>query len=412
MLRSRASLTITIVIALQLAACSSDDAGTSGGTSTPTTLRFTSDADFETGEDTGEPNLFATPDGQLLMSWLERTETGHTLKIAARRDGVWSSAKTAYTSDSMFANWADFPSVAATTDGKWIVHWLERVEGGTYAYHARMSESTDDGETWTQPVTIHEDISPTEHGFLAMVPDAEGSMDMIWLDGRETGGPVRGPMQIWGTTVDRHGNRISEHLVDNQVCDCCNTALVRAASGLVAAYRDRTDEEIRDIAVRYKDNGVWSDPIHVGNDNWHIAGCPVNGPALAATGDTVAIAWFTSPERQSRVQVAYSFDGARSFGEAIRVDDGNPLGRVDIELLPGNLALVTWLERVGEEAEIRVRLVPSHGEPHAAQTLVQTTQARQGGFPRSARIGDKIFFAHRAVNGGVGKVRVLVASID
>ena len=31
------------------------------------------------------------------------------------------------------------------------------------------------------------------------------------------------------------------------------------------------------------------------NDGWKIAACPVNGPAVAANGKRVALAWFTAP---------------------------------------------------------------------------------------------------------------------
>ena len=79
--------------------------------------------------------------------------------------------------------------------------------------------------------------------------------------------------------------------------------------GPVAAYRDRSEAEIRDIAVRRLVGGEWSEPVHVGEDNWEIRGCPVNGPALAARGEDVAIAWFTGAGGTAKVSVAFSADG-------------------------------------------------------------------------------------------------------
>jgi len=85
-----------------------------------------------------------------------------------------------------------------------------------------------------------------------------------------------------------------ETLLDPRVCDCCPTATVLCPDGSVlVAYRDRSEEEVRDIAVtRYK-GGAWSTPRVVHRDEWKIAGCPVNGPALAVSDSLVALAWFT-----------------------------------------------------------------------------------------------------------------------
>ena len=50
-------------------------------------------------------------------------------------------------------------------------------------------------------------------------------------------------------------------------------------------------------------NGKWLAPQSVFNDNWKIAACPVNGPALAAHGRNVAMTWFTVKQEQGQ---AYS----------------------------------------------------------------------------------------------------------
>ena len=66
--------------------------------------------------------------------------------------------------------------------------------------------------------------------------------------------------------------------------------------------------------------GVWSEPVQAGPDHWQIEGCPVNGPAIAARGANVAVAWFTAPDNRSRVRFAASTDGAASFAPAVDVD--------------------------------------------------------------------------------------------
>ena len=362
-----------------------------------------------------EPNLFTTQDGQVLMSWHEPTgEEEHSLRMAVRADNGWSAPKTVAEDRDFFVNWADFPSVVEQTDGAWVVHWLEKIARPTFAYHVMLSRSSDNGETWSEPVRAHQDLSPTEHGFVSMIPLAEGGVSLLFLDGRNTGpgpdGHGGGPMSLRFNMVSADGKVGSESLVDERTCDCCQTAMVRMEDGsFVAAYRDRTEEEIRDIAVSRLVDGEWTDPRYVAEDNWHFAACPVNGPSLATAGNDVAVAWFTAPEGEGRVSVAFSHDGAETFGPPVRIDDGNPSGRVDIELLADGSALVVWLEQRGEDGEIRARRVDAAGSLDEPWTVTPTSRVRRSGFPRMTPAGNDMVFAWTVV-GEQGGVRVATAS--
>lgn len=364
----------------------------------------------------GEPNLFATSDGRVLLSWHEPTEGGGSaLRMAVRTMEGWSEPKTIAEDRSFFVNWADFPSLIELTDGSLLAHWLEKTAKSTYAYHVMLSSSTDGGVTWSEPVRPHRDMSPKEHGFVSMLPLPDGGAAILWLDGRAmaggagSGGHSSGSMSVRFTTMASGGTFGEELLLDDRTCECCQTAMVRTDDGnLVAAYRDRSDQEIRDIAVARLVDGKWSQPYRVGDDNWHFTACPVNGPSLSTAGSTVVIAWFSAPNGESRAAVAFSRDGAVTFGDPVRIDDGNPLGRVDIELLDGGAALVIWLEKVGGAAEIRARRVEASGVVGRSWTVAHTSQARRSGFPRMAHVGDEMVFAWTDVEGGV---RVAAATI-
>ena len=86
-------------------------------------------------------------------------------------------------------------------------------------------------------------------------------------------------------------------------------------------------------------------PVHA--DNWEINGCPVNGPAIAARGKNVAVAWFAAKDNAPKTQLAFSKDGGRTFGAPIRIDSGTTLGRVGLTLLADGRALVSWIDSTG-----------------------------------------------------------------
>ena len=137
--------------------------------------------------------------------------------------------------------------------------------------------------------------------------------------------------------------------------------------------------------------GEWTEPRTIHDDGWVINACPVNGPAVAAAGRRVAVAWFTGAPGP-RVLVAFSDDAGATFGPPVRVDEGAGQGRVDLVLLDDGAALVSWLERGGEGAEIRLRRVAPDGAGPAF-SLASTSAERASGFPQMARSGDRILFA-------------------
>ena len=83
-----------------------------------------------------------------------------------------------------------------------------------------------------------------------------------------------------------------------------------------------------------------TEPATAVSDGWMIAGCPVNGPALDADGERVALAWFTAAGEAPRVQLAFSTDGGATFEEARTIDADAPAGRVDVVLEPSQVCMV------------------------------------------------------------------------
>lgn len=352
-----------------------------------------------TGPGAAEPNLAVGKKGEVYLSWLEPADSGHALKFATLKDSRWSAPTTIRAGRNFFVNWADFPSIAVLDGGRLAVHWLQKTGKGTYAYAVRIAQSADNGRTWSAPVTPHRDTMPVEHGFVAMWPE-KNALGAVWLDSRKSGGAVPGhdghgsEMMLMSTTVGRDGKLGPEQTIDARTCDCCQNAVAVASSGTIVAYRDRTSDEIRDIYVSRRVKGKWTEGAAVHNDNWKINACPVNGPALAASGRNVAIAWFTGARDTNKVNVAFSTDGGARFGAPIRIDGGQPGGRVGLVLLPDGSALVSWLERTGGDvAAVQARRVTRSGELGVPRTIAASSAARASGVPRIALWGSNVYFA-------------------
>ncbi|MGH9368227.1 MAG: hypothetical protein ACRD3M_11200 [Thermoanaerobaculia bacterium] len=338
------------------------------------------------------PNL--TPAGRsILLSWLEPLSPGGkpgqgemALRYSAFDGEKWSAPRTVLSSPKIFANWADFPAIAVARGGSLLAGWPEKSGGGTYDYFLQLARAPSSGGPWRRLGPAHEDRTPTEHGFVSFVPE-DDAIRAFWLDGRDMKGES-GSMSLRTALVGERPER--SELLDAKVCDCCQTSAAVTSEGPLVVYRDRSDGEVRDMSIVRRAGGKWTAPRPVARDGWKIAGCPVNGPAAAASGRRVAVAWFTVAQEKPRVVLAISSDAGATFGEPVGIDDDGPAGRVDVTLDSNGDAIVCWVAAAGKDAAIRLRRVRPHGPAGAPVTVAPTSLARSSGFPRIERIGSTL----------------------
>jgi hypothetical protein len=361
-----------------------------------------------------QPFLFATREG-VGLSWLEPVAGTDrvALRFALHRSGAWEPARTVTERNDLFVNWADFPSMVEDAKGALYAHWLQKSGKGTYAYDIRMTTSNDGGTTWREPFVLHRDGTETEHGFVSLAALPVGGIAAAWLDGRKMSagagdheGHDGGDMTLRYATVSADGSLAGEVELDSRTCECCTTGMAVTAAGPLIAYRDRDAVETRDIAWVRRDGAGWTTPKLARNDGWKINGCPVNGPQVDALGQGAVIAWFSGAEEKPSVYVAFSQDGASTFGAAVRVDEGKPAGRVDVVLLDSQTALVTWLEQTTAGAETRARRVSANDGTSPSIRIAESDAARTTGFTRIVRTGDHVWFAWTAREGETKQIRL------
>lgn len=334
-----------------------------------------------------EPNLSIGRGGRVYLTWIEPgADSSHVLRFAVLEGQRFSIAQTIARGGKgeWFVNWADFPSLLSLSQTHLAAHWLQRTGSSRYAYGVRVSLSNDGGKTWSAPITPHRDVSESEHGFVSLFP-LQNELGVIWLDGRKHAAAKNesdAEMSLRYTTLTRTGQLGTDIELDARVCDCCQTSAAITSRGPVVVYRDRSANEVRDIAITRLEKGRWTAPRLVHRDNWIINACPVNGPSVSARGNSLAVAWFTGANNESRVFVAFSRNAGDQFSAPVRVDDGNPAGRVDVQYLNDNSAVVSWIERLDNRAEVRVRRIYANGRRGDSRTISTSSAERASGFPQ------------------------------
>lgn len=358
------------------------------------------------------PQITASAKGPLL-SWIERTGDVATLKFSEWRSTAWSTPRVAASGANWFVNWADVPSVLRLSNGTLVAHWLQKSGSNSDAYDLRLAHSSDDGRTWSSSFTPHHDGTATEHGFASLFEMPGSTLGLVWLDGRAMkghangghGGPDGGAMSVRFARYDRNWKQIEETPVDLKVCDCCPTAAAVTSDGPIAAFRDRTDREVRDIHVTRLTGGKWTGSRPVHDDGWTIQACPVNGPMLSARNRAVAVSWFTVERGEGHAYAAFSSDAGKTFGTPIRLDTAVALGRVDVELMSDGSAVAAWIELEGQQAQFKIRRIASDGTKSPPVLVAPLPAGRTSGYPRVATAGNDLVFAWTDTVDGKTQIR-------
>ena len=345
------------------------------------------------------PRLTSGPGDSAWLSWVESSQDGLSkLRLARYDQGRWAGSRTIAEGTQWFVNWADFPSVIVTGDGRMLAHWLVKSASAPYAYDVVMALSNDGGDNWGQSFSPHDDGTPTEHGFVSLY-DLGADFGAVWLDGRnmqanttDVSGHGHGGMTLRSARISADGRVSAGKEVDGLTCDCCQTGAAVTDTGPVVVYRDRTEDEIRDIYIVSYRQGEWTAPRRVAGDDWRIAACPVNGPVVEAAGSRVVVAWFTDIGGPV-IRAAFSEDAGDTFSEPVEISRDRPLGRTDLALLEDGSAIVSWLAGSADGGEIRYRRITGSGTLGRSMMLARTSDARSSGFPQMVVTDGSLIFA-------------------
>jgi hypothetical protein len=338
------------------------------------------------------------------------------------------------------------PKLAYAPNGALIAVYIvgKEVPGQRFPLSAlRVVTSSDDGKTWTAPVTVTDGDVFGSHSFHALHASPDGSLYVAWLgkpdtpaDSAKAGkGASSTPMASakssghdmasmsgmsgmsgdmagmhaasasWITRSTDGGKTWSPRVrVDmGEACPCCRTGLATSKDGtLYMSWRHVFSGGIRDIVVaRSNDHGAtWSEPVRVHADDWKFDACPHAGPAIATDDNgTLHVTWWTGKEGSAGVFYAQSTDGGKTFAPAI------PLGvaqysrpaHVQMALASNNRVVVTWDDGTKQVPQVVVR-VSHDGGAHFSDPSVLSAVDRAATFPVLGIAGDSLSVAWSEVS--------------
>ena len=355
-----------------------------------------------------QPNLVSY-NGSLSLSWISSKEENiASLNYSQYKEGRWIKPQVIASGSDWFVNWADFPAHAINQD-LIITSHLKKSASGTYTYDVILNLQKLSGEKIRENFLLNTDGVKAEHGFVSIMANNEKGFFITWLDGRNTiEKKLEGdhkPMTIRFAEITDKGDVIKESELDASTCDCCQTSIAITNDGPIVVYRDRSEEEVRDIYSVKNINGTWEKPNAVHDDGWIINGCPVNGPKVAVNSKNLAVSWFTVSNNHPLVNVSFSKNNGNSFGAPLKVNDHDAIGRVDVAFLNDEEVIVSYMEVDDIGTYLRIKKVSFDGKISEPITISKIDGGRNTGVPQLEIIDSEIFIVWTIFLDGMNQLK-------
>ena len=355
-----------------------------------------------------QPNL-VSHNGSLSLSWISSKEENKAfLNYSQYKKGRWIKPQVIASGSDWFVNWADFPAHAINQD-LIITSHLKKSASGTYTYDVVLNLQKLSGEKIRENFLLNTDGVKAEHGFVSIMANNEKGFFITWLDGRNTiEKKLEGdhkPMTIRFAEITDKGDVIKESELDASTCDCCQTSIAITNDGPIVVYRDRSEEEVRDIYIVKNINGTWEKPNAVHDDGWIINGCPVNGPKVAVNSKNLAVSWFTVSNNHPLVNVSFSKNNGNSFGAPLKVNDHDAIGRVDVAFLNDEEVIVSYMEVDDIGTYLRIKKVSFDGKISEPITISKIDGGRNTGVPQLEIIDSEIFIVWTIFLDGMNQLK-------
>jgi len=336
-------------------------------------------------------------------------------------NGQWTSPQTIVERSDIYVNATDVPGLTRSADGALVAVWIQQIGVRPPKVHrtAMVVRSTDDGKTWQDIGSLDGGgggggggsgsdasaiSSERNHGFVSLVSDGDGAR-AFWTQtqtgaaagGGEGGPPAPSAAALWTAHI---AQSISEPvLLDSWASECSPTSAVATPSGPIVAYRQHSEHDGRDVFIARRvasaggvgaDSASWAAPKSVYSDGWINPLCSAHGPAAAANGQQLVIAWYTEADKRPRIVGAHSTDGGATFSKPVRLDVEQPLGRVDVAFDHTGVALACWVANNDAGGSLRLRRFQVDGVLSESIAVPRTPRRIMVGNPTIAPAGTQM----------------------
>jgi hypothetical protein len=250
-----------------------------------------------------------------------------------------------------------------------------------YTGEIRLVRSTDGGQTFAPPLTVHANRDLIGHRFDALAVDRAGRVYVAWIDKRDLEAALARKESYAGAAIyyavsdDGGASFRGDYKLADHSCECCRIALALNTEGLpVALWRHVFAPNVRDHALAVlAPDGKPAPSMRATFDDWQVDACPHHGPALAYAEDgTRHQAWFHAKGEEGGVFYAAATPSG-VLGTPMRL--GSPQAAHADLAVRGQTVVLAWRQFDGQSTAILAKLSGDGGRTWRDAELARTRSA-------------------------------------
>jgi hypothetical protein len=148
-----------------------------------------------------------------------------------------------------------------------VLAWVRRGAGGDFM----------------EPVRVNDVEASAREGLHAMAASPDGALYCVWLDLRNKRTEITGAKSLNGGQ-SWSKNRLIYRSPDGSVCECCHPSVASAGDGSLYVMWRNSLAGNRDMYFATSTDGgtTFSKAAKLGQGNWPLKACPMDGGAIAA----------------------------------------------------------------------------------------------------------------------------------
>lgn len=344
------------------------------------------------------------PDGRLWLTGLDAQGRLFVQSAPAQDLQAWSAPRLLDTvGDVIAADGENRPKLAFGPRGQVVISYTQP-RARPYTGWIRMLRSSDGGQSFSAPFTVHADRQEITHRFESIAFDAQGVLHTVWIDKRDMeAAPKVGKKSSYrGAAIYRNESRDGgasfgpDTKVADHSCECCRIALAPGADGqLRALWRHVFEPNVRDHGFAVLSSGA--PVVRATFDGWQVDACPHHGPGLALADDGGFHAvWFGIRKERGEDMAAVRYARLNADGSprlsTVRALPDEAAEHADV-LAAGARVAVVWRSVEGVRSTLHAWLSNDGGQTFRLQVLAQVQGDND--HPRLAQQGARMVVVWR-----------------